>query len=69
MEIGRFNPTVSILLEFHKRVQKKNFTCNVRRINRPPMDMARFLFINYSQLGHYQYVFNYVSKNYQIMNT
>ncbi|MEA1895788.1 MAG: hypothetical protein U9N36_11460, partial [Euryarchaeota archaeon] len=41
--------------EFHKRVQKKNFPCNVGRIGRSPVDMARiFLFpINYLKLGHY----------------
>ncbi len=51
-----FAPTVSILLEFHKRVQKKKFPCNVRGIGRSPVDMTRiFLFpINYLGLGHYQ---------------
>ena len=54
-DVGMFAPCVSILLEFHKRVQKKNVPCNVGRIGRSPVDMARiFLFpINYLKLGHY----------------
>ncbi len=54
-DAGMFALCVSILLEFHKRVQKKNFPCNVGRIGRSPVDMARiFLFqINYLKLGHY----------------
>ena len=49
-----FAPTVSILLEFHKRVQKNNFSRNVGRIGGSPVDLARiFLFpINYLGLGH-----------------
>jgi len=52
---GMFAPSVSILLEFPKRVQKKNFPRNVGRIGGSPVDMARiFLFpINYLGLGHY----------------
>jgi hypothetical protein len=50
-----FASTVSILLEFHKRVKKKNISRNVGRIGGAPVDMARiFLFpINYFGLGHY----------------
>ena len=42
-ETGMFSPTVSILLEFHKRVQKKNFTRNAGGIGRQPMVLARIL--------------------------
>jgi len=61
-DAGMFAPSVSILLEFHKRVQKKNFPCNVGRIGRSPVDMARiFLFpINYLKLGHYRKEVRYV---------
>ena len=53
-----FASSVSILLEFHKRVQKKNFPRNVGRIGGSPVDMARiFLFpINYLGLGHYRMI-------------
>jgi hypothetical protein len=55
-DAGMFAPSVSILLEFHKRVQKKNIPCNVGGIGGSPVDMARiFLFpINYLGVGHYQ---------------
>ena len=48
--------SVSILLKFHKRVQKKNFPCDVGRIGGSPVNLARvFLFpINYLRLGHYR---------------
>jgi hypothetical protein len=42
-ETGMFSPTVSILLEFHKRVQKKNFTRNAGGIDHQPMVLARIL--------------------------
>jgi hypothetical protein len=55
MEIGMFTPGVPVLLEFHKRVQEKKDTCNVRRFDRPLVDVARIspLPINYFELGHY----------------
>jgi len=54
-DAGMFAPGVSILLEFHKRVQTKNNARNVGGIGGSPVDMARiFLFpINYLKLGHY----------------
>jgi len=53
---GMSAPSVSILLEFHKRVQKKNFPRDVGRIGGSPVDMAQiFLFpSDYLRLGHYQ---------------
>ncbi|MEA1998874.1 MAG: hypothetical protein U9N61_06075, partial [Euryarchaeota archaeon] len=53
---GMFTPSVPILLEFHKRVQEKKVTCNVRRFDRPLVDVARIslLLINYFELGHHQ---------------
>jgi len=61
MEIGMFTPGVPALLEFHKRVQEKKVTCNVRRFDRPLVDVARIslLAINYFELGHYQILVPY----------
>jgi len=64
-DAGMFAPSVSILLEFHKRVQEKNFPCNVGRIGRSPVDMARILLfpINYLKLGHYRIYLHDSSNN------